>query len=146
MSLERVYAEQVTSHVPAVVRGAGVVVATQGLAAAGCAVFVLVGGTERRLALGTSVMFALIGAALLAAGWALWANRRWGRGVAVFAQLLLLPVAWYMTTGSHLAVVGVPLGVLALATLVALFSPATLKWAAYQGDSASSESAGPDSR
>jgi len=135
-----------TNRVPAIVRGAGVVVAAQGASAAACAVFVLVGSTERRLALGTSALFVLISAALISAGWALWTGRRWGRGVAVFAQLLLLPVAWYMSTGSHLVVLGVPLGMVALATLLALFSPSALKWAAYQGDSASSDSAGPDSR
>jgi len=29
-------------------------------------------------------------------------------GLAVFAELLLLPVAWYLTLGSHRALFGVP--------------------------------------
>ncbi len=149
MSLERVYAEPVTPHVPRPVRGAGVVVAVQGVAAVVVAVTLVVlgvGGGDQRVAFGTAGMFVLIGVALLAAGSALWADRRWGRGVAVFAQLLLLPVAWYLTTGSHRPEFGLPLGGAAVLTLVLLFSPQALKWAAYQPDSASSDNAEPDTR
>ena len=46
--------------------------------------------------LGTALWFALIGGGVLAAGWALAVGKRWGRGPAVFTQLLLLPVAWYV--------------------------------------------------
>ncbi len=72
---------------------------------------------------GTAAWFAIIGGGVLAAGWALWTGRRWGRGVAVFAQLLLLPVAWYVAVGSHQWLYGIPVGVVALVTLVLLFSP-----------------------
>ena len=44
-------------------------------------------------ALGTAVFFALVGGVVLAAGRALIIGKRWGRGLAVFTQLLLLPVA-----------------------------------------------------
>ena len=57
---------------------------------------------------GTAAWFAIIGGAVLAAGWALWTGRRWGRGVAVFAQLLLLPVAWYLAVGSQQWIYGIP--------------------------------------
>ena len=57
---------------------------------------------------GTAAWFAIIGGGVLAAGWALWTGRRWGRGVAVFAQLLLLPVAWYIAVGSHQWIYGIP--------------------------------------
>jgi hypothetical protein len=133
-----------------VVRGAGIVVAVQGLAALGVAVAYLIrgfaGADQSTInSFGTSGLFVVIGAALLAAGGALWTGRRWGRGVAVFAQLLLLPVAWYLMTSSQPGF-GVPLGVLALGTLVTLFSAPALRWAAYQPDSASSNSDRPDSR
>ena len=62
---------------------------------------------------GTAAWFAIMGAAVLAAGWALWTGRRWGRGLAVFAQLLLLPVAWYMAVGSAQWGYGVPVAVVA---------------------------------
>ena len=70
------------------------------------------------------------GGAVLAAGYALLAGRRWGRGLAVFAELLLLPVAYYLSVGSHRAPIGIPVGVLALAVLALLFSPAAIRWAA----------------
>ena len=60
-----------------------------------------IGGADQRVAngLGTAVWFVVAGGAVLAAGWALLTGRRWGRGLAVFAELLLLPVAWYLTVG-----------------------------------------------
>ncbi|MEA2667556.1 MAG: hypothetical protein QOJ33_490, partial [Chloroflexota bacterium] len=63
---------------------------------------------------GNAAWFAIVGAAVLAAGWALWTGRRWGRGIAVFAQLLLLPVTWYVAVGSHQWLYGIPIAVLAL--------------------------------
>lgn len=97
---------------------------------------------------GTGATIAVLGAAVLAAGWALWNGRAWGRGLAVFAQLLLLPVAWYMGVGSHQWGYAIPLAVLAAAILVLLFSPATLQWLASPGDqsAASAESSGPETR
>ena len=94
---------------------------------------------------GTAAWFVIMGAGVLAAGWALWTGRRWGRGIAVFAQLLLLPVAWYMGVGSQRWLYAVPIGLFALATLGLLFSPATLQWLGAQ-DSASADKSGPDTR
>jgi hypothetical protein len=87
----------------------------------------------------------VMGSAVLAAGWALWTGRRWGRGIAVFAQLLLLPVAWYMAVGSDQWLYGTPIAVVALATLVLLFSPSALRWLRAQ-DSAKADNSGPDTR
>ena len=94
---------------------------------------------------GTAAWFVVMGSAVLAAGRALWTGRRWGRGIAVFAQLLLLPVAWYMAVGSHQWLYGIPVAVVALATLVLLFSPSALQWLGAQ-DSASADNSGPDTR
>ena len=94
---------------------------------------------------GTAGWFVIMGSAVLAAGWALWTGRRWGRGIAVFAQLLLLPVAWYMAVGSHQWLYGIPVGLVAVVTLVLLFSPSTLQWLGTQ-DSASADNSGPDTR
>ncbi len=77
---------------------------------------------------GTAAWFAIIGGAVLAAAWALWTGRRWGRGVAVFAQLLLLPVSWYIAVGSHQWTYGIPVGIVAIITLVLLFSPSAVQW------------------
>jgi drug/metabolite transporter (DMT)-like permease len=138
---------------PATVRQAGAVVALEGAAAVLVAVVLVVrhlAGTEDPPWLsgfGTATWFAIMGAAVLAAGWALWTGRRWGRGLAVFAQLLLLPVAWYMAVGSAQWGYGVPVAAVAVAVLVLLFSPSALQWAAQaSGDAASADSSEPDTR
>lgn len=125
------------------------VVALEGVAALLFAIALAIEGIrggDARIAFGTAGMLLLFGAAVSAAGWALWQGRRWGRGVAVFTQLLLLPVAYYMLSGSHRPEFGIPLGIVALLTLGLLFSPLALKWAASQSDSARVDNAGPDTR
>jgi hypothetical protein len=109
-----------------------------------------VAGADQRVVngLGTAIWFALFGAGVLAAGCALVAGKRWGRGLGVFTQLLLLPVAWYLGVGSHQLIFGIALGLVALTALVLLLSPAAVRWAAggYQRDRASSANPDPDSR
>jgi hypothetical protein len=135
------------------VRGAGLIVAVQGAAGLVVAAVLLfrgLGGADQRVVngFGTAAWFALVGGAVLTAGCALLIGRRWGRGLAVFAQLLLLPVAWYLAVGSHRVLAGIPLGVIALAVLALLFSPPAVHWVS-RGDQrgpASSTNSGPDSR
>lgn len=138
---------------PSAVRGAGFIVAAQGLAALAMAAILVVraiAGADQRIVngLGTAVWFLLIGGVVLAAGRALVIGRRWGRGLGVFTQLLLLPVAWYLAVGSHRPAIGIPVAVVALTALALLFSPSALRWAAAddQRGPASSASADPDSR
>lgn len=99
---------------------------------------------------GTALWFVVMGAAVFAAGWALWTGRRWGRGIAVFAQLLLLPVAWYVAVGSQQWTYGVPIAVVAVIALALLFSPSALQWLAAQapeaGPDASVANSSPDTR
>lgn len=95
---------------------------------------------------GTAAWFAIIGGGVLAAGWALWTGRRWGRGIAVFAQLLLLPVSWYIAVGSHQWLYGIPVALVALLTLGLLFSPSALQWLAAQDSAARADNSGPDTR
>ena len=146
-----------TPFAPSSVRGAGFVVVAQGavaLVVAGVLVARAIAGIEQRgvNGLGTAVWFLLVGGVVLAAGRALVVGKRWGRGLAVFTQLLLLPVAWYLAVGSHRPAFGIPLGVVALMVLVLLFSPAALRWASGDGQGAdqpgpaSSANGGPDSR
>ena len=134
-------------------RGAGLIVAVQGAAALVVAAVLVVrglAGADQHVVngLGTAVWFVLVGGAVLAAGCALVVGKRWGRGLAVFAQLLLLPVAWYLAVGSHQPAFGIPVGIVALTVLVLLFSPAAVRWAAGgdQRGPASSANCGPDSR
>jgi hypothetical protein len=143
----------VTAAAPPTVRAAGLIVAVQGAAALVVAAVLVVrgiAGADQRVVngLGTALWFVLVGAVVLAAGRALVVGKRWGRGLAVVTELLLLPVAWYLAVGSHQPVFGIPVGIAALAALVLLFSPAAVRWAAAgdQGGPASSASRGPDSR
>jgi hypothetical protein len=141
-----------TVPAPATVRQAAVLVALEGavgvVAAVVYVVSGLVGSAEPGLNMfGTAAWFAIIGGVVLAAGWALWTGRRWGRGVAVFAQLLLLPVSWYIAVGSRQWLYGIPVGIVALVALVLLFSPSAVQWLGTQdSDSASADNSGPDTR
>jgi uncharacterized membrane protein (DUF2068 family) len=140
----------VTVPSPTTVRQAAVLVALEGAAGLVAAVvFVIRGlaGADQSTVsgFGNAAWFAIIGGGVLVAGWALWTGRRWGRGLAVFAQLLLLPVTWYIAVGSHQWLYGVPVGVVALIALALLFSPSALQWLGAQ-DSASADNSGPDTR
>lgn len=142
-----------TVPAPATVRQAAVLVGLEGLAVvAGALVFVIRGlaGVDQRIVNGyaNAGFLGVLGGALLAAAWALWSSRRWGRGIAVFAQLLLLPVSWYVGVGSHQWGYAVPLAVVAGLILVLLFSPATLQWLSQPPghSNASADNVGPDTR
>lgn len=147
------YAGVVNARSPNTVRGAGLIVAAQGVAAlVMAAVLVIRGlaGADQHVVngLGTAAWFAVIGGGVLAAGLALVKGKRWGRGLAVFTQLLLLPVAWYLAVGSHRPVLGTPVALVSLVTLVLLFSGPSVRWAAGrdQPGPASAASSGPDTR
>lgn len=83
---------------------------------------------------GTALWYVVMGAAVLTAAWALWTGRRWGRGIAVFAQLLLLPVAWYIAVGSQQWSYGIPVALVAVLALALMFSPSAVQWLAQGPD------------
>jgi TM2 domain-containing membrane protein YozV len=135
------------------VRAAGAIVAIQGVVALVVAAVLVVRGitgAHQHMVngLGTAVLFVLFGGVVLAAGRALTVGKRWGRGLAVITQLLLLPVAWYLVRGSQQPAAGIPAGVVALAVLALLFTPAAVRWAAAgdQGDPAAAANRAPDSQ
>ncbi len=76
---------------------------------------------------GTAAWFVIMGSGVVAAGVALWNGRRWGRGIAVFANLLLLGVAWYVYSSGQLRY-AVLVGVVSVVVLALLFSPSVLHW------------------
>ena len=120
------------------VRYAGFVAAAEGALAIIAAVVLVVravAGADQHIVngYGTAGWFGVMGAAVLAAGWALITGRRWGRGIAVFANLLLVPVAWYIVQ-AHQPAYAVALGGVAIAVLALLFSPPALRWASRVGD------------
>ncbi len=117
---------------PPTVRYAGFAVLGEGILALIAAVVLIgraIAGADQHVVngYGTAAWFAVIGSGVLAGGWALVSNRRWGRGIAVFANLLLLGVAWYIY-GSHQMTYAVAVAALALVTLGLLFSPSAVHW------------------
>jgi peptidoglycan/LPS O-acetylase OafA/YrhL len=141
----------VTVPSPATVRQAAALVALEGLAGLVAATVYVVSGLAGAEVpglnfFGTAAWFAIIGGGVLAAAWALWTGRRWGRGVAVFAQLLLLPVSWYIAVGSHQWFYGIPVALVALLTLGLLFSPSAVQWVGARDSAASADNSGPDTR
>lgn len=136
---------------PTTVRRAAALVGLQGVAGVAAALLFVVrgmAGADRHIVdgFGNAAWFGIFGAVLLAAGWALWTGRRWGRGIAIYAQLLLLPVSWYVGVGSHQWLYAVPLAVISVLILVLLFSRPTLNWVSGVQEPASAESSVPDTR
>ena len=118
---------------PVPVRVAAALVGLQGTVGLAAAVVYLIRGLEgadQRIVsgFGNAAWFMIIGLAVAAAGWALWRGHRWGRGLAVFTQLLILPVTWYAGVGSHRWPYAIPVAALSVAVLALLFSPTTLRW------------------
>lgn len=122
------------SATPTQIKVAGAVTTVEGLIGVVVAVILVIralaGHEETTISgYGTAAWFGIIGGGVLAGGIALWTGRRWGRSIAMIAQILLLPVAYYLFT-SGLPVFSVPLALAALAVLVMLFSPASVRWLA----------------
>lgn len=119
---------------PTTVRGAGVLAALEGGVAVGVAIVLVIRGLLGHdqsvvSGYGTAAWFAILGGGVLAAGIALILGRRWGRTIALLAQLLLVPVTWYVLT-SHQILWGILLGVVVLTALVMLLAGSTSRWMA----------------
>ena len=140
-----------SAAVPVAVRRAAGLVALQGAVAGLAALVFLIrrlGGADRQIVDGfvNAAWFGLFAAVLLVAAWALWTGRRWARGIAIFAQMLLLPVSWYVGVGSHQWIYAVPAALLSVAILALLFSRSAIQWWTSSADRASADSSGPDTR
>ncbi|WP_018180957.1 hypothetical protein [Jongsikchunia kroppenstedtii] len=85
---------------------------------------------------GTAAWFVIMGGAVFAGGFALFRGRRWGRAIAVIAQILLIPFGYSLAFDSHRMWAGIPLIIFVVLTLGLLFSPSSLRWlsAAYAPD------------
>ncbi|MFD4293046.1 hypothetical protein ACFWPA_12250 [Rhodococcus sp. NPDC058505] len=130
---------------PATVRWAGGLVTFEGVVAVVVALVLVIRGLlghDREAAnpYGTAAWFVILGGAVLAAGIALLRGHRWGRAIAVVAQLLLLPVVWSLLTDSHQPALGVVFGIVVLPALACLFAAPTSRWMAQEyGDDAAEE-------
>ncbi|MFG1791466.1 hypothetical protein [Nocardia sp. NPDC049149] len=121
--------------VPTTVRGAGGLVTLEGAVAVTVALVLIMRGLlghdqSATSGYGTAAWFGILGGGVLAAGIGLLFGKRWGRAIAVIAQLLLLPVAWSLLTDSHQPVFGTLLAVVAVGALVLLFAPPSTRWMA----------------
>ena len=121
--------------VPTPVRLAGWIAAAQGLIGVGVAVALVIraigGHREESVVIsgyGTAVWFAILGGGLLAAGLGLLRGRRWGRGLVVIVELLLLFVAWYVGVGSSQYLAGIALALVCGLALVSLFRREAIEW------------------
>jgi hypothetical protein len=72
--------------------------------------------------LGVAILMATFGLLLLTVARGVFLGRRWSRGPAVVAQLILLPIAWSFR-GGVTTWVSVTLAALAIAVLVGLLHP-----------------------
>jgi peptidoglycan/LPS O-acetylase OafA/YrhL len=130
--------ESSRSIVPPTVRIAGSLVVLEGAVAIGFAVYSVaraLSGTHDQSVTngyGLALWLGILFGGVLAAGIALLRGKRWGRAVAVVAQLLLLPVAWSLLTDSHQVVLGIVLAVIVVPALVLLFAPQTTTWLAEE--------------
>ncbi|MUL46891.1 hypothetical protein FZI85_15900 [Mycobacterium sp. CBMA293] len=120
-----------TIHPPAV-RRAGFLVAAEGvLGLIGAAVYVVRGlaGADQHVVsgYGNAIWLVFVSGAVLAGGWALITGRRWGRGIGVFANLLLLGIAWYVFESGQLQY-AIVVALVALVALGLLFSPSAVHW------------------
>lgn len=117
---------------PPQIRVAGVLVGLQGLAALGVAVVILIramgGAAISGFSLGQSGFFAVVGAAVLAAGVGLVGGRRGARTPAIVTQLLLLPVVYSLLGPSRQVPLGVLAGAYVLTTFLLLISERSRAW------------------
>ena len=121
--------------VPTPVRIAGWIATLQGLAGVLAAVVLTVraatGHHEETVAIsgyGTAGWFLVVGGAVLAAGVGLLRGRRWGGGLVVMSEILLVLVAWYVGVDSSRPVAGLALAAMAVVGLVMLFRREALAW------------------
>ncbi|MGY4102405.1 hypothetical protein ACW2Q0_23045 [Nocardia sp. R16R-3T] len=127
--------DEVSAGVPVTVRGAGGLVALEGAVAVVVAIVLVVRGLlghdqSAASGYGTAAWFGILGGAVSAAGIGLFLGHRWGRAIAVIAQVLLLPVTWSLLTDSHQPVLGALLGIVVVSALALLFAPASNRWMA----------------
>lgn len=118
---------------PLPVRVAGALVSLEGTVAVVVAVVLVVrglAGADESVVngFGSAIWFAVLGGAVLTGGIALVLGHRWGRALALVAQLLLLPVVWSLLTDSDRPVLGTVLGVVVVVVLVCLFCPPAARW------------------
>lgn len=121
--------------IPTPVRIAGWIASAQGLAGVGFATYVVIhaltGFRDEDVAqnpYGLAAWFFIITGGVLAAGIGLLRGRRWGRGLVILAELLLIGVGWYATVPSGQPLWGIPVILVSVVGLVCLFHRDAMEW------------------
>lgn len=124
---------RIETDAPKTVRGAGLLVALQGLVGVVFAVALLIrafSGAETIGNLyGEAAYFAVLGGGVLGCGVALFLGKRGVRGPITVIQILLLGVAWYAMGPSGRPEYGIPLAALCVVVLYLLFNLRARVWA-----------------
>ncbi|MBZ8176895.1 hypothetical protein GSS88_03645 [Corynebacterium sp. 3HC-13] len=127
---------------PAPIRWAGFIAITQSLIGIGYAVLLIIrqilgyrdpaivseqGSAASWVGTGTAIYFLVIFGIVIIAAIRMIRGHTWGRGLVVMLQMILLPIAWYMGS-SHAFILCAVTGLSAIAGLVLLFHPVSVKW------------------
>ena len=108
-------------HRPLTILVAAALLMLEGLVGLGYAAFE-VGQARAAMGVGVAILMAGLGLVLLLVARGVFLGRRWSRGPAVVAQLILLPIAWSFK-GGDTTWVAVVLAVIAITILVGLLHP-----------------------
>ncbi|MDQ3785881.1 MAG: hypothetical protein M3422_01385 [Actinomycetota bacterium] len=124
---------RIETDAPKTVRGAGLLVALQGLVGVVFAVALLIrafSGAETIGNLyGEAAYFAVLGGAVLGCGIALFLGKRGVRGPITVIQILLLGVAWYAMGPSDRPEYGIPVAGVCVLVLYLLYNVKARVWA-----------------
>ncbi len=124
---------RIETDAPTTVRGAGLLVAMQGLFGVVFAVALLVrafSGAETIGNLyGEAAYFAVLGGAVLGCGVALFLGKRGVRGPVTVIQILLLGVSWYAMGPSDRPEYGIPVAGVCVLVLYLLYNVRAREWA-----------------
>lgn len=124
---------RIETDAPNTVRGAGLLVALQGLAGVVFAVALLVRALSGEETIGNlygeAAYFAVLGGAVLGCGIALFLGKRGVRSPITVIEILLLGVAWYAMGPSDRPEYGIPVAALSVVVLYLLYNATARVWA-----------------
>jgi hypothetical protein len=124
---------RIETDAPKTVRGAGLLVALQGLVGVVFAVALLVRALSGAETIGNlygeAAYFAVLGGAVLGCGIALFLGKRGVRAPITVIQILLLGVAWYAMGPSDRPEYGIPVAALCVVVLYLLYNVKARVWA-----------------
>jgi len=124
---------RIETDTPKTVRGAGVLVALQGLVGVVFAGALLIRALSGEKTIGNlygeAAYFAVLGGAVLGCGAALFLGKRGVRGPITVIEILLLGVAWYAFGPSDRPEYGLPVAALSVVVLYLLYNAKARVWA-----------------